>query len=409
MAFLPTALFAVLLSTFAAFQSPLQAQTFQVIHQFTGREDQGIPANTMAIDRAGNLYGTTAFQGLGPYGTVFRMERSGSSWIFNKLYTFRGKGDGVAPYEVVVGTDGVVYGATYGNTDDDCCGLVYELRPSPQPCKSVLCSWTETVLHRFDIEDENPSSGALALDEAGNLYGATDGFGTDEGVVYKLTRSGGWGKSILYSFPGGSGGGFPVGGVIFDSQGRLYGTTSEGGDYNCSRYGCGIVYQLTDSGSGWTETVLHTFETDGSGPTGLTMDSLGNLYGATAYGGQGYGIVFELTPFNGNWIYTQIYSFSGSGRGGTLKSSLTMDGAGNLYGTTVDGGTYGYGNVYKLKHSSGGWTYTSLHDFTGRFDGGLPFGGVAVDANGTLYGTASDGGAYYNCDGYCGVVWEITP
>ena len=140
---------------------------------------------------------------------------------------------------------------------------------------------------------------------------------------------------------------------------------------------------------------------------GLIIDPSGNLYGTTTGGGSGSGgTVFELTPANVGWTFKTLYSFSGNGGGPSDK--LVMDAAGNLYGTTYIDGAYGYGTVFKLTPSNGGWTYTSLHDFTGGSDGANPISSLVFDANGNLYGTASQGGTG-NCPGGCGVVFEITP
>jgi len=194
---------------------------------------------------------------------------------------------------------------------------------------------------------------------------------------------------------------FCVKGVIFHKAGNLYGTTISGGANEC-----GVVFQLTPSASGWAESPLYAFQCgiDGSPAAGVVFDSSGNLYGATYTGGSGGGgTVFELTPSNGSWSFTVLYSFTGNSACGP-ESNLTMDQAGNLYGTTVCDGAYGYGSVFKLKASGGGWTYTSVYDFKGGADGSYPNSGVLFDANGNLYGTASSGGAH----GY-GVVFEITP
>ena len=191
--------------------------------------------------------------------------------------------------------------------------------------------------------------------------------------------------------------------MILDSAGNLYGTTfglpPVHGLY-------GTVYELTPSGAGWTESTLYTFQnsTDGGSPRGdLIMDALGNLYGTTSVGGPGVGgTVWELSPSNGGWTFNLIYSFPGSNFG--PFSPVLMDPSGNLYGTTLAGGAFQQGSVFKLTHANGGWTYTTLHDFSGGNDGRSPYGHPVLDSSGNLYGTAGWGGGTNS-----GVIWEITP
>src|ERR1035437_1017268 len=207
----------------------------------------------------------------------------------------------------------------------------------------------------------------------------------------------------------------PQSGVIFDSAGNLYGTTQGGGTG-----GCGTVYELSPSSSGWTEKVLYNFQcgfsSDGQYPIGgLIFDAAGNLYGTTNFAGANNGgTVFELSPLGGgNWTFHLLYSLSYNGTFDFLlygpTGTLAMDSSGSLYGTTVMDGAFGGGSVFKLTPSHGGWTYTSLHDFGGGSDGGNPFGNVVLDASGNVYGTAGVGGLS-GCEGLgCGVVWKITP
>ena len=238
------------------------------------------------------------------------------------------------------------------------------------------------------------------------------------GVVYNLTPShGSWTQSVIYSFSGGSDGGSPLSGLTFDGAGNLYGTTFYGGQ-TC-RYGCGTVYQLTPTGQGWTETVLYSFPNVAGGTNpwgGLIFDSSGNLYGTTSQGGDfncvpvGCGTVFSLSPGNGGWVYTVLYTFTES-NDQEARASLFMDAVGNLYGTTYGDSSDTYGNVFQLTPSNGSWIYTSLHEFTRGADGGDPSGSVIMDAQGNLYGTASLWGQTGGiCSTYgCGTVWEITP
>lgn len=201
---------------------------------------------------------------------------------------------------------------------------------------------------------------------------------------------------MLWSFGQPGDGREPFSGVIFDRSGNLFGTTFEGGAGNT-----GTVFELMPTMSGWTDSIL----SNGGYPiAGLTWDAAGNLYGATSSGGSGgAGTVFELSPSNGSWTYTLLYSFTGGAQCGPW-GTLVMDATGNLYGTTNCLGSDGAGSVFKLVHSGGAWTYTSLHDFTGGSDGGNPEGSVVFDASGKLYGTTSGGGSTDS-----GVVWEITP
>lgn len=225
------------------------------------------------------------------------------------------------------------------------------------------------------------------------------------GVVYKLTPSNGsWTESVLYSFKGGSDGGNPYSGVILDQAGSFYGTTYLDGLSNF-----GTVFQLTCGAGRCTNTVLHSFTNGGDGGSpigGLISDQSGNLYGVGSDGGTGgAGTVFELSPSGDSWTFTVLYNFT-SPLGGQCgpRAGLFIDPVGNLYGTTYCDGAYGYGNVFELSPSNGGWTYKDLYDFRGGNDGKNPISNVSLHPNGKLYGTTSVGGT----EGF-GVVWELTP
>ena len=432
------------LASFLFLALPIQPQTFTVLHTFTGEQQDGAsPYAGVTIDRAGNLYGTTAYGGspgspacrYGPgCGTVFKLTHKNSTWILDPLHSFAGGNDGADPGAgVIFGPDGSLYGTTAEGGSGGCsgdyggCGTVFNLKPAVSACKSAVCPWTETVLYAFEGGTGGSAPGDLTFDQAGNIYGTAGGGigkcdqgGDPCGLVYELEHSsGGWTENVIYRFTG-SDGGTPASGVIFDDHGNLYGTTEVGGDLACDPpYGCGTVYQLTPSPSGWTERVLYSFSSEPNlvfPLSGLVFDSVGNLYGTTTGGGDGGGAVFELSPSGNNWTFTTLYTFP-LNTGGPY-ASLTMDAAGNLYGTTVYGGqpdcngSFGCGNVFKLTPGNGGWTYTSLHNFTGLSDGGYPYAPVILDANGNLYGTTPFGGTSYYCSAYgigCGVVFEITP
>jgi uncharacterized repeat protein (TIGR03803 family) len=410
----------------------VQAQTFQVLHSFTGQGDGGNPVGTPTLDAEGNLDGTTVNGGEG-LGTVYKLTSRGSGWLLKILYDFGSGGqyDGFqALGQLVQDSRGIIYGATHGGGLYGEDGTVFQLRPSPTPPAAVIAPWMETLLHSFGNGSDGslPDHGDLTIDPQGNLYGTTyEGGSFGWGTVYKLTPSGGgWTYQMLYSFSGGTDGGYPVSGVVLDAVGNLYGTTQVGGMSNW-----GVVYQLTQSGS---ETVLYSFTgiDDGLYPlAGVIFDSFGNLYGATSQGGSGLpcngaameaslqqnarvgarngtdgaGVVFRLSPGSGGWIYTSIYPLPGTY--GTVER-LVMDPAGDIYGTS-EGGLYQWGWVFELTPGLGGWTCTSLHDFTNGTDGGTPEAGLVRDSNGNLYGASFNGGLQGCGSIGCGVIWEITP
>jgi uncharacterized repeat protein (TIGR03803 family) len=417
---------------------PAHAQMFSVIHNFTGGGDGGDPETGLTMDRAGNLYGTTTgggyTQGIcspGGCGTVFKLARRGSGWVLTPIYTFQGNSDGADPCSpVTIGANGTLYGTTYEggggacNTGGACgasvpgCGTVFNLTPPAQATGSALGNWNETALYRFmGGSDGAHPRGEIAVDHAGNLDGTASGagsFGGDCGnlgcgTVYQLTPSGsGWVLNVLHTFVSGSNdGSTPQGGVILDAagSGSLYGTTTFGG----STVSCGEAFQLAQSGSGWTISILHAFglfEFDGCNPIGgLIFDSSGDLLGTTA-------TTLDGEPFNSAGAMVVL---SGSGGPYLLRylpgtplmngpqGSLIMDTAGNLYGTTSEQGAFQRGAVFKLTPPPS-LHYTSLHDFTGGDDGAFPRSNLTLDANGNIFGTASAGGTSGN-----GVVFEITP
>ncbi len=408
------ALAIALLSVVLMIQSA-QAQTYTKIHTFTGGLDGAIPEVGLTMDGGGNLYGTTYGGGLG-YGGVFKLAPKGSGWVFSPLYQFTGGADGAGSRSgITIAPDGSLYGAAISGGMGSCqfysyqgCGTVFNVKPKPTVCKTALCYWNETPLYAFTgVGDGAHPYADLALDASGNTYGVAYRGGVGYGVVYELTK-GTWAQSILYTFSGYDDGNSPEGGVVFGKDRNLYGTTIFGGVDQC-----GVVFQLTPSGPPWTENILYTFQckSDGGYPTaGLVFDGSGNIYGATeSFGMGGGGTVFELTPTGGGWTFNTLCSFSGNSQLAGPAISLVMD-AGNLYGTTQLAGAYGHGSVFKATPSGGGWTCSSIYDFTGGDDGGDPWSNVVFDGQGNLYGTTTIGGDL-NCNAPngCGVVWKITP
>jgi uncharacterized repeat protein (TIGR03803 family) len=372
------------------------APGYSVIYNFTNGLDGATPISALTIDKAGNFYGTAGTGGSTGNGTVFKLTRSGSNWTLTSLYSFQGGTDGSKPSSrLVFGPDGSLYGTTIYGGGSGCggsgCGTVFNLKPGSSS------TWKETVLYKFSGGSDGalPTLGELIFDKAGNIYGTTWQGGTyNTGTVYELTPSGGtWTLSVLYTFTGGSDGGNPYAGVIFDKAGSLYGTAITGG------IGGGTIYQLTNSGSGWTERVLYDF-TSGPGGVfplaGLIFDNSGNLFGASSWGFSGHGgAVFELSPSGGSWIFSALYTFP-PGEG--PFDSLIQDSAGSLYGTKDAG------NVFELTPAGLVWVYTDFHDFSNYCnDGEYPYGGLVMDAKGNLYGTTTEGGS----NGY-GVIFEIT-
>ena len=273
----------------------------------------------------------------------------------------------------------------------------------------------ETVLHTFNDSDGNEPIASLIADTSGNLYGTTFyGGANGVGTVYELKRnmSGTWSEKVLHSFNiDGTDGYFTTASLTFDGAGNLYGTTFFGGTSDR-----GTVFELSPvAGGGWTEKVLHSFlddSTDGGFPRAtVTVDAAGNLYGTTTNGGPGdYGVIYELTPgSNGSWTETVLHNFS-STDGANPFGRLLLDSAGNLYGTTAAGGgstaqcKYGCGTVFELKKNAGGtWTEKLLHNFTvNSKDGTFPYGALVFDSAGNLYGTTNGGGAGNN-----GTVFEL--
>jgi hypothetical protein len=400
-----------------------QAQTETSLYDFTGHSDGSNPLAGLVIDSAGNLYGTAGF-------SVFELSpTSGGGWTHTTIFSLT---QGRLPESpLILDGAGNLYGATYeGGTSGGCndgegCGIVYEL-------SLAAGVWTETVLYNFTGGTDGASPiGNLAFDAAGNLYGTTNyggnlscsrsGMGC--GVVFELSPTGtGWVESVVHTFIDKEDGAYPLGGVTIDAVGNLYGTTSSGGNINaCAGQvsGCGIVFKLTQAAGVWTEHLLHAFAQNSGGyapQAGVVFDTAGNLYGTTETGGG----VYRLTPTaTGPWTYSLLKTLQERG-GATPLAGVAVDASGNVYGTTNAGGdlsatvcnSNGCGVVFKLTPtSSGPWTETVMHSFTGEADGRFPYrSGVVLDSAGNLYGTTEEGGKISDCSGVgCGMVYKVTP
>jgi len=393
---------------------PANAQSFQVLYNFTGGQDGAGPVDGLTIDRGGNLYGTASAGGIQVpgcndsswgftgCGSVFELQRHGASWIMKPLYDFQGGYDSGNPGQgVTIGPEGALYGLTNGVggcSDYNACGNVFRLQPPPTFCASAMCPWRETILHQFSGQPDGslPTSRVL-FDSVGNMYGATVYGGTaNQGAAYELSPgSGGWTESVIFSFDQGAGVTLPAGNMAIDPDANLYGAAYGGGIGCCY----GAVFQLQRSQSGWGLNQLYHFNgDDGYAPIGVYRDPSGNIFGtSTGDGGNQSANIYELSPANGGWNYSLVFNFQ---VGHTDASGLVMDSAGNLYGCESE---LGDGYIFKLTPSGSGWTFTTLHTFSGS-DGSGAVGQIVIDSDGNLYGTTVRGGLY----GF-GVIWEITP
>jgi uncharacterized repeat protein (TIGR03803 family) len=382
--------------------------TEKILHSFNAMSnfaEGAAPQGGVILDAAGNLYGTTTWGGLYSSGTVFELSpTAGGNWTGQVLYTFgTNYGDGMLPESsLIFDAEGNLYGTTAAGYESS--GTVFELTPTGNG------NWSETVLYGFGYSGDGTNPvGGLVFDTAGNLYGTTlTGCDNDGGAVFQLTPQGGgyWTEQLLYCFESnGTDGRQPNAGLVIDSSGNLYGTATIGGTYNR-----GTVFELTPQGGGnWTETILQNFAPgDGATPyAGLMFDAAGNLYGAASGGGPlGSGTIFEMSSHRGSWTTRVLYSFNFNGQdGATPNAGLLFDSAGNLYGTTSSGGKSDAGAVFELAPSSGGgWTEKLLHSFGIGIDGANPQAGLVMDSAENLYSTTYSGGAYNS-----GTVFKLSP
>jgi uncharacterized repeat protein (TIGR03803 family) len=337
--------------------------TEKVLHSFKGQKngDGTDPWGYLILDSAGNLYGTASGGGTCGWGIAFKLvHQANGNWTENILHNFGCGSDGAEPLTgLTLDAAGNLYGTTYYGGSGSCndgsgigCGVVFELAPRAGG------GWKETVLYNFSTSsgDGNYPEGNVILDSAGNLYGSTSVGGAYAfGTAFELIpgSGGSWTEQILHSFHGNDGS-YPMGNLIFDGVGNLYGTTSGDGSNPST------VFELkAKTDGGWTEKVLHYFYTSEGGLTpeaGVIFDKTGNLYGTTIGGGSdtcflGCGVVFELTPkAGGGWKEQVLHRFTKNGKDGDFPTcSLVFDDAGNLYGTTQNGGANAEGTVFEIK------------------------------------------------------------
>lgn len=371
------------------------------------------PNGVLISDAAGNLYGVNTYGGLGS-GALYELSPTAQGgWTAKSIYVF--PTEVFFPGGLVMDSSGNLYGTEFAGGTETCqdnfgdynpCGAVYELSPDGSG------GWSEkTIWNASQMQGWEPSS--LSLDAAGNLYGTTVTGGG--GTVFELQRKGeNWTHTVLHAFgqPGpDDDGGEPQGPLVFDKDGNIYGATYLGGTN-----GGGTVFELKKAKGGWQEINLFQFdsfrgEITGYYPQGVIFDSAGNLYGSTS-GDVSGGVAFELTPTStGSWQEAVLKTFILYGPGGYNPGPLVFDSAGNLYGTVYygtgseGGDSQGDGALFQLKPSANGtWSEVILHSFPSKTGDGKYPDGLLPDSQGNLYGTTAGGGS-----AGVGTVFEITP
>lgn len=411
---------------------------FRTLYAFTDQNGDGSgPFAGLVVAKNGVLYGSTESGGIFASafafgcGTVYELTRTaGGSLTEIVLYDFTGQnGDGAAPEgALVIGEHGALYGTTVEGGSSG-AGTVFRLAPPAVPGGP----WTETVLYSFTSQNgdgANPEAG-LVIGPKGALYGTTVAGGSANlGTVFALTppavAGGRWTEIVLHSFTGQNGdGAWPGSQLAIGGSGAFYGTTVFGGSGPCAAVdlpvGCGTVFELQPPaarGGAWTETIIHSFNGppyDGDEPyASVLVGANGVLYGTTFIGGYlNIGTVFELVPptiQGGVWTEYVLTYFPTAGDPFVPFGGLVFGANGVLYGTSLGGGTYGYGTVFELTPppaSSGTWTLSTVFSFG---NSSSPYATLATDANGLLFGTAYVGGNYQvNQIFGSGTVFELKP
>jgi uncharacterized repeat protein (TIGR03803 family) len=422
----PTAAFGAAALVLISASPAANAYAEKVLHSFCAKKhctDGAEPAGEVAVDQAGNLYGTTYVGGQFGDGVVFQLiPATGQYNVVHSFCSAQDCSDGRAPIEVkpVIDTNGNLYGTTYsGGVISAGPGVVFEL-------KRAKSGWSERVLYAFcskhsrNCKDAGgPISGLTyagassgqAYDGTSPLYGTTPYGGTNgQGAVYEVMPKAGtrkWSEMVLYSFCSQvncTDGQQPKALPYVDSAGNLYGTTN-GGPENQA----GTVFELSPSGNGYTETTLYSFCaqancTDGKEPyANLVMNSAGDLMGTAGAGGsKNDGVVFELAPNGAQWRYSVLGNFTGANGTGPV-GNMVLDADGNLFGATREGGSpKKEGTVFEFNGA-----IQTLYSFCAEQhcpDGRTPQAGVTEDGAGNLYGTTFSGGQRKE-----GVLYELSP
>lgn len=391
----------ILLLTTAAWA----ASKTKLIYSFGGGADGEYTDTELVRAQDGNLYGTSVQGGAFGSGTVFQVTPAG---VHTVLYNFTGGTDGGEPYKgVTLDADGTIYGTAVTGGGGSCeggCGVIFKLA-------RVNGSWTQTVIHQFSGGNDGSGIGSpVAFDAQGNLYGTTPTGGAfGAGVVFQLRpeANGHWELRVIHAFTGGAdGGGGSAGKLLVSKRGNIYGVCTVGGVN-----GFGTVYKISQQEGRWHFTTLYAFkdQPDGALPYGgLVFDREGNLYGTTYYAGANdLGTVYKLTRHQDTWTESVLYSFKGGADGDSPISTLVADEAGSFYGTTSDGGSSSCscGTVFKMTDNENGtWSESVIYRFPGAPRPGFAYNGLVKDSEGNFYGTTVHGGV--NNDG---AIYEVIP
>ena len=404
--------------------TPAVGQAYTSLYDFGLLPDGQSPSGALVVDASGNLYGTTSIGGAHGFGTVFQLATPttpGGPWLESILYSFTGGADGAKPRGLAIDKGGNLYGTTAsGGATGNCvggCGTVFKLK-APAAAGGT---WDYRILHRFaggTADGSNPI-GALVVDSRGVVYGVTRYGGayseseTDRaGVVFRVqSRGSGFAETVLYNFGALGDGASPLWGVMLDGLGNAYGTTGYGGTADA-----GIVFKLSPQAPGepWAETILYSFSGQESASSELILDKSGNLFGTKEADGVYGGSVWRLSPpASGQtaWRYQDMFVMPGVADG-AHPSGLFLDRAtSTFYGTTQYSNylSTGCGVVYQLTQpavAGDSWTYKVLYAFTGDEDACYPRFALTRDASGTYYGVTKN----YDVDGDdFGTVFQVTP
>jgi uncharacterized repeat protein (TIGR03803 family) len=405
--------------------TPASVQNFKTLYAFPGGANGRFPRGGLAMDAAGDLYGTTHYDGLcSTCGLIYKLINPAAgttTWTYQVLHSFVLYQEGIAVTAPLTNFQNVLYGTASAGGDPNCgCGTIFKITPPGTYTQLFVFDPYDPVNHVWP--NGTTPIGGLLIDTDGTMYGTTSSGGSGQpgpdgsngaGIIYKIDISG-TGFTKLHDFDGSLNAG-PQGELIFGQDGAIYGIQFGGGLYKQ-----GVIFRINKNGSGYQ--VLYDFKGvnqiggshDGANPEGrLALGPDGTIYGTTSFGGSpsGYGTAWSIQQNGASWTYTQLHIFGSAGN--LPHSGLIRAADGNLYGTGAGGGDFQSGVIYRLAPAGGGqWTYQLLHSFKGRDpNGDTPYGDLLY-ANGKFYGGNLSGGDLADCPqspGGCGTVFQFAP